>query len=842
MASGQAITSAITDQVEDALRLKERGQAARAQSMLEALLAGLPAPTAAKGAILNALSQAAAAQGAYDKAIAYAEKAKAVCHHINDTVGEGKALNNAGVAELFSGNYPAAERDFGAAILMSRGAGDREGEIKASNNLGSVYLYQSRYQDALEAYQAAEITLARSMFEKWHGYWSNITLFNLATLYQKLGNYQRALDTYKEIEKSPQGLSAGDRAHLYSNLGTIDRRLGDPQKAIITYRRATALYAQERDSDGELGVLTNIGIVQALELKQLREALQTFTRALAIAEKAGNKHEVVQAHLYRGETLLRMSRMPEARDEFEAALAGSGASDDSEEGWKATYGLGRIDEQSGDRAAAENRYRETIARIEAMRFKIELISLRTGFLADKRDVYDALIRLAIERDDVEAAFTEIERSRSRVFLERLKLAGGKPISAVSLHDVQKHLDPATVLLDYWLSPDELGVLWITKDGTGIIRRALIGNEINELDSVVRALPDNASDPQARSVLDRIFPAELRAPTFGPIRHVIVIPDGVISLIPFDILSGNGQQRLIESADITYLPTALLLSDNRTSRTILPPWSLQLIAFGDPILPHEPIDSIKILTSGTSLPYSAKEVQNIAKLCTGKAKQYLGDEDRKSNFQTSLKAGAPLVHISSHAIADYERPELSRVLFSPAQDQSGSDYLLLKELYATDLHGVEMMVLSACETERATIIRGEGMQGFSRAILAAGSRSAVTSLWRVEDEATAEFMKQFYYFALQKHLPRAEALRMAKLKLLHSNSRLSHPRYWAAFVLSGDGSRLTRRYIPWSLLVVVSLVLLLAVVLAIPWIARLRRRALLLQADRHRSDHTRTGVR
>ena len=168
------------------------------------------------------------------------------------------------------------------------------------------------------------------MFEKWHGYWSNITLFNLATLYQKLGNYQRALDTYKEIEKSPQGLSAGDRAHLYSNLGTIDRRLGDPQKAINTYRRATALYAQEHDSDGELGVLTNIGIVQALELKQFREALQTFNHTLAIAEKAGNKHEAVQSHLYRGETLLRMGRMPEARDEFEVALAGSGAAGDAE--------------------------------------------------------------------------------------------------------------------------------------------------------------------------------------------------------------------------------------------------------------------------------------------------------------------------------------------------------------------------------------------------------------------------------------------------------------------------------------------------------------------------------
>ena len=83
--------------------------------------------------------------------------------------------------------------------------------------------------------------------------------------------------------------------------------------------------------------------------------------------------------------------------------------------------------------------------------------------------------------------------------------------------------------------------------------------------------------------------------------------------------------------------------------------------------------------------------------------------------------------------------------------------------------------------------------------------------------------------------------MAKLKLLHSNSRLSHPQYWAAFVLSGDGSRLHQRYIPWSLLVLVSLVLLLAAAVVAVLIARLRRTSL-LQADRHRSDHTRTVVR
>ena len=175
------------------------------------------------------------------------------------------------------------------------------------------------------------------------------------------------------------------------------------------------------------------------------------------------------------------------------------------------------------------------------------------------------------------------------------------------------------------------------------------------------------------------------------------------------------------------------------------------------------------------------------MCSGKVRRFSGANDRKSAFQSSVPSNVPLLHISTHAVADYERPELSRLLFSPPNSESASDFLFLKELYSTDLRGLDMAVLSACDTERATIIRGEGLQGFSRALLAAGSRTAVTTLWRVDDEATAEFMKQFYFFLLQKGMPKSQALRMAKLKFLRSNSRLSEPRYWAAFVLNGDGS-------------------------------------------------------
>jgi hypothetical protein len=96
-----------------------------------------------------------------------------------------------------------------------------------------------------------------------------------------------------------------------------------------------------------------------------------------------------------------------------------------------------------------------------------------------------------------------------------------------------------------------------------------------------------------------------------------------------------------------------------------------------------------------------------------------------------------------------------------------------------------------------MIRGEGVQAFSRALLSAGSRSALTTLWRVNDQPTSEFMKQFYYFALVQHQPKAEALRSAKLKFLHSDTPLQNPAHWAAFVLNGNALDALPVFVSWS---------------------------------------------
>src|SRR5262249_21657401 len=139
----------------------------------------------------------------------------------------------------------------------------------------------------------------------WSPYWLQITRFNQATLYQRLGRYQDALAIYREVEASSKRLSESDRAHLYANLGTLYRRLGDPYKAPDAYSQAQQLYERQRDSDGEIAVLKNRGIAYALDLRQLDRAAEIFQTALTLAHKTSNRREEMQAELYLGETHLR---------------------------------------------------------------------------------------------------------------------------------------------------------------------------------------------------------------------------------------------------------------------------------------------------------------------------------------------------------------------------------------------------------------------------------------------------------------------------------------------------------------------------------------------------------
>jgi hypothetical protein len=93
------------------------------------------------------------------------------------------------------------------------------------------------------------------------------------------------------------------------------------------------------------------------------------------------------------------------------------------------------------------------------------------------------------------------------------------------------------------------------------------------------------------------------------------------------------------------------------------------------------------------------------------------------------------------------------------------------------------VLSACNTGLGKNVKGEGVIGLARGFMYAGTARVLASLWKVDDEATAELMTHFYQHLLQEHQTPAAALRAAQIDMWRQK-RWHAPYYWAAFVLQG----------------------------------------------------------
>ncbi|HEY1938355.1 MAG TPA: CHAT domain-containing protein [Candidatus Angelobacter sp.] len=795
--------------MDKAKTLRDAGSSEEARKIYESVLPQLRSQGASQDLVeaLNNLSDIETMSGSYDRAVALSRESATACQAMHNKNCEAQAHDDAGLALSNAGSYPEAAAELDLALRLTSETGNAQTAVLVLNNLGVVYYYQAKYSEALRTYESALQSIDKVGTEAWTPLWRQFTLINLATLYQRLGNDQRAIKIYNDILAHPAKITPRDLGHLNTNLGALYRRLGDPQNALKYYGYADEYYAREKDVDGELGVLKNSGIVQALELGQLQDALKTFDRVHVLAERTKNQREAMQAVLYRGEALYRMGKLPQAEKEFNAALASAEQLGTIEEQWKAINALGKIALKNGKRDVAEARFRDAIKRIESMRSQLQLSRLKSDFLADKRDVYDALIKLLLERNDAAGAFEFMERSRARVFQDRF-FGGKRAPESLTLHSIQARLDPQTALLEFWAGANGLAVVWLTHESVGVSQSYLSSAEMDAFEHFVSGLPDNLSGNWQKDFLkvSAMLPKGVLPFAQDRFRHVLIVPDGFLSLVPFELVSSSSGQPLLESRDVTYLPSAVLLLRGalQNASALRLPWQQQLIGFGDPAVVGSGESSLTSSIRGQaseSLPASGEEIRSIARMSAGRTQLFLGANDRKRSFFESAHSGAALLHVSTHAVADMDDPERSRLLFSPDEPGQPNNYLFLKELYDLDLRGMSLATLSACDTERGRLVPGEGIQAFSRALLAAGSRSALTTLWRVPDQPTSEFMQRFYYFLLKKHKSKAEALRLTKLDFLRSGTSLSHPRYWAAFVLNGDGTEPVPRFIPWQALLI-----------------------------------------
>ncbi len=111
---------------------------------------------------------------------------------------------------------------------------------------------------------------------------------------------------------------------------------------------------------------------------------------------------------------------------------------------------------------------------------------------------------------------------------------------------------------------------------------------------------------------------------------------------------------------------------------------------------------------------------------------------------------------------------------------------MREVFNLKLNA-DLITLSSCQTGLGQFIKGEGIEGLSRAFFYAGASSTLISLWAVHDQATSQFMER-YYFHLRSSNSIMDALHKTKLEMIDSEI-LSHPYYWAGFIVTGNSDKI-----------------------------------------------------
>ena len=432
---------------------------------------------------------------------------------------------------------------------------------------------------------------------------------------------------------------------------------------------------------------------------------------------------------------------------------------------------------------------------------------------------------ALQREQV-----ELRRRRDEIAgeirLSTPRLATLQNSRALSFEQVRAALDPGTVMLS-WSIGQEQSHLFILAPGRELRVETLeVGREALEKDvDRFRQLIDQTRAGTGLGAeglgwfsrrLYRLLiePAE---PWIAAGERIVLVPDGPLHHLPFAALIRKDGRHLVEwqplSTVLSGTVFAELKKQRRDADAGAEPSSRQWVAFGDPWFPPrladsqpEEIGEVRLRAFSRRaqlrwqrLPQSRREVEGIAALFPSDRRLTYLDREASEERAKAVGREARIVHFATHGYVDDRSPFDSGLMLSiPEELAEGRDNGLLQvwEVFESVRLDADLVVLSACETGLGEIRGGEGIIGLTRAFQYAGARAVLASLWRVEDEATAELMQRFYRH-LRAGKAKDEALRAAQLELIRRPLQVpdgrggwrernaAGPYFWAALQLVGD---------------------------------------------------------
>lgn len=251
-------------------------------------------------------------------------------------------------------------------------------------------------------------------------------------------------------------------------------------------------------------------------------------------------------------------------------------------------------------------------------------------------------------------------------------------------------------------------------------------------------------------------------------RITILPDGVISYIPFDLLVDDQGRMLIEYTTIHY--AYQYQSIEKRKPKIQP--TFEVCCLAPSYAAVEETREMATRGSLNPLPYAGLEADSIQRLYGHRAFRSTAQHDTQLLDSLAL---ARVFHFSGHAIVSKHDAYLAL-----GSNDDPTSKLTVDELSQL-ANGPELVVLSACETGLGSLDTGEGVRSLGRSFAEAGAEAIVFSLWNVFDASTSQLMILFH-LGLKAGQTVDEALRNAKLEYIaKSDEDMQHPYFWAGFV-------------------------------------------------------------
>ncbi|MEM7042337.1 MAG: CHAT domain-containing protein [Pseudomonadota bacterium] len=692
-------------------------------------------------------------------------------------VGELLAKEHAergGAGELLvAGRYDEALQALEAALDRARDAKDLLAEAAALHDLGLAHLGLGQDRPA-----AGHLSRAAALAEDaGMSILAASAMDNLGTLYAgRVEGSDRAASFYrKAIDLAKAADEPGLAFNALTNLARFELDRGRKAEMMPLLDRATAELAAMGDGGNTIENILLLGRLRA----QAGDVEAGYGRLIEARERArtnGQPRLESMAAGYLGDLYVEAGRADDANLLYDQATFLAQASGAPELIYRWQWQRGRLATRAGDVNRAIDHYRSTITALDQLR--PTLIGARTPASRrfDLRTPYVELADLMLRRAagavdpdgkqrDLEEARRTIERYRSTELTDYFQdecvtdlLASVRPVD---------RLAPRTAVLYPIMMADRLVILLSLADGlqqrSAPIGAETLAQEILTFRQLLEKRTTNEYLRPARKLYDLLIrPLE---PTLAAadIDTLVIVPDEDLRTVPLGALH-DGEMFLVDRYALATAPSLGLIEPKPLTRQTLQPLLTGL---------SEPVQGFP------GLPFVEAELATIGELIGGNVLR--NQNFVVSEIQQSLSTTPhSVVHIASHAQFTGDAKDSFILTYDGRLDMDSLERFIKQSRFRD--RPVELLTLSACETAAGDDRAALGLAGLA---VKSGARSAVASLWQVNDRASSLLIADFYErLRDQPGVTKAKALQQAQVET-KNDLRFRHPAYWAPMVLIGN---------------------------------------------------------